>query len=93
MTTRSAHTRNPHDGGFDVATGQDVSAGDVIARVYWDDPGGDIGAGVVVKWHDGETQLPDSAAETVLMFLEHGYVLDASSIEDVRALARGASTS
>ncbi|WP_028058335.1 hypothetical protein [Candidatus Solirubrobacter pratensis] len=88
---RLAHLRNPHDGGYDIATGRDISMGDVVGHIYWDDPGDGTGnAGLVIRWADddeyGPFEMPDSAEEAVSLIEAHGYELDVDSRQDIAAL-------
>lgn len=81
----AAHTRNPHDDGLDIATGQDVSAGRVIGTVHLD------GVGLVLRFHDPDGRseaehLPDTVEETVQILAERGYQLDDASINEIRDL-------
>ena len=89
----SAHLRNLHDSGFDIAVGQDVTAGAVIGKIGWDDTPGNPGLVLTILEEPGrlgtgdEVLLPDGANDAFAMLIRRGYALDESSKDDVKSLS------
>lgn len=65
---------NPHDDGYDLILGQDIT-GPSIGVVYMDDDGLG-GSGLVLRiYADGEDHLPDGSAEVQSILAGYGYRL------------------
>lgn len=85
------HTRNPHDGWLEIATGQDVSAGEVIGSVCWQviprEYGSDEGYWLRIDTGSTDEFMLADVGEVVTTLAEHGHTLDPVSwleIADLR---------
>lgn len=85
MQTECLTALNPHDDGYDLVPGDDVT-NPRIGRVYYDDSG--LDGGLVVALDSGDEDTPDSAEEARDWLAQRGYALDASSVADIARLGR-----
>lgn len=75
-------TANPHDAGFDLVAGTDVT-GPKVGRIYWDAADSDAG---LVLLLNGEQHLPDDIDSAVAILDEEGYKLTDASRADIAGL-------
>ncbi len=88
--TRTAITANPHDDGWDILAGTDVTNAAVGVVYLSDDGSGNLGLvlGIFDDYdRDATTTFPDDVAEVVAILRDAGYELTAESVADVEALA------
>ncbi|MGI8440813.1 MAG: hypothetical protein ACR2NV_11615 [Thermoleophilaceae bacterium] len=89
--TITAHTRNPHDRGYNLATGADTSAGIAVGAIYWSANPQEGDPAYLLRWiEDGiETaeEVLDTPSAAIKAITRAGYDLTAESRLDVERLA------
>jgi len=81
-------TSNPHDSGYDLVPGSDVT-NPRVGKVYYDDAGS--AAGLVVALDSGEEDVMESGEEARAWLEARGYALDDASVAAIDALTQATS--
>ncbi len=90
--TITAHTRNPHDHGFNIATGADTSAGIAVGAIYWSAGPQEGDPAYVLRWIDPDgietaEEVLDTPSAAIKAIKDRGYDLTPESRLDIERLA------